>query len=175
MKKFISIVIPVSDDYIIDEHLTKLAESSFVKEVVLLTAQRLKKASGYRQVISTNIFSCESIEKIATTVESQYTMFLFTEEIVKISEDKFFRIASLASHSNAGLLYFDHIENSTNKVIEHPTIDYQVGSIRDDFDFGPIWLVRSVLLKSYASCLDVSYKWAGFYDFRLLFQDTIIS
>lgn len=50
----------------------------------------------------------------------------------------------------------------------HPTIDYQTGSIRDDFDFGQLVLIRASLLHEYAAKQHLAdYKWAGFYDLRL--------
>jgi hypothetical protein len=53
-------------------------------------------------------------------------------------------------------------------VEKHPTIDYQTGSIRDDFDFGQLVLIRASLLHEYAAKQQLTdYKWAGFYDLRL--------
>lgn len=54
------------------------------------------------------------------------------------------------------------------KVVRHPVIDYQVGSIRDDFDFGSLVLIDAKQLKAYAKQAEKhDYKFAGWYDLRL--------
>lgn len=49
----------------------------------------------------------------------------------------------------------------------HPTIDYQLGSVRDDFDFGSILLFRTDVLKKVISEMDTEYNFAALYDLRL--------
>lgn len=55
----------------------------------------------------------------------------------------------------------------------HPVIDYQPGAVRDDFDFGGLWLVRGNLLRQYADSVahtldeGTGYKYAAAYDLRL--------
>ena len=54
------------------------------------------------------------------------------------------------------------------KLEKHPVIDYQEGSLRDDFDFGSLWLIKSQCLRDYAAQTDrVDYLYAGLYDLRL--------
>ena len=50
---------------------------------------------------------------------------------------------------------------------EAPVIDYQQGSLRDDFDFGSVLLFRTDALKAAAKQMTESYQAAGFYDLRL--------
>ena len=78
------------------------------------------------------------------------------------------RLLRVATDSGAGMVYADSYIKKEDKVEKHPTIDYQVGSIRDDFDFGQLLLIRSSLLHEYAAQRsNTSYEWAGLYDFRL--------
>jgi hypothetical protein len=50
----------------------------------------------------------------------------------------------------------------------HPVIDYQLGSIRDDFDFGSLWLVKTSLLHTFAmQAGEHDYQYAGLYALRL--------
>ena len=47
-------------------------------------------------------------------------------------------------------------------------IDYQIGSIRDDFDFGSLWLVKTSLLHTFAmQAGENDYHHAGLYALRL--------
>jgi hypothetical protein len=49
----------------------------------------------------------------------------------------------------------------------YPVIDYQFGSLRDDFDFGSVLFYRSDAVKEAVSRMDIDYKFAAMYDLRL--------
>ena len=70
------------------------------------------------------------------------------------------------------MVYADHYVRKEEcgewKEERHPAIDYQLGAIRDDFDFGPLLLVRTALLKQWAQeSADTLYLYSGLYDLRL--------
>src|SRR5438128_519301 len=74
----------------------------------------------------------------------------------------FDRMAAVLADTNAGIVYAD----STG----HPRIDYQAGSIRDDFDFGPVIGVSREAAREAFSRGGVpadSLRWGGLYDLRL--------
>lgn len=68
------------------------------------------------------------------------------------------RLLSVAVSSGAGMVYGDGVG--------HPTIDYQEGSIRDDFDFGPAMVVSTSLIEKWEKERQ-RYEFAEFYDLRL--------
>jgi hypothetical protein len=67
------------------------------------------------------------------------------------------RMTSVMNERGAGLVYSDSDG--------HPRIDYQLGSIRDNFDFGPLAAISIRAAKEVWR--DGAHKWAGFYDLRL--------
>jgi len=78
------------------------------------------------------------------------------------------RMMLVAGDADAAMVYGDRYTMEGGKRMAHPVIDYQAGSLRDDFDFGSLWLVRTAFLHQYATCdHDRSYQYAGLYDFRL--------
>lgn len=60
------------------------------------------------------------------------------------------RIAQIAESTQAGLLYADHYAMKGGERQKAPVIDYQIGSVRNDFDFGSMLVVKSALLKAWA-------------------------
>lgn len=85
------------------------------------------------------------------------------------------RMLDVAEAMGAAMVYADRWEQcedpegnlSESKL--HPVIDYQEGALRDDFDFGGLWLVRGSLLREYASITKgkAAYQHAAIYDLRL--------
>ena len=65
------------------------------------------------------------------------------------------------------MLYSDYYTEQDGSQTAHPTIDYQLGSVRDDFDFGSILLFRTDVLKKVISEMDTEYNFAALYDLRL--------
>lgn len=60
------------------------------------------------------------------------------------------RMVRVAEETQAAMLYSDHVLTADGNRENAPKIDYQEGSLRDDFDFGGLWLVRTDLLKAFA-------------------------
>ena len=52
-------------------------------------------------------------------------------------------------------------------ISEAPVIDYQIGALRDDFDFGAVMLWDTAKLKALVAQMDTDYEFAGLYDLRL--------
>lgn len=67
------------------------------------------------------------------------------------------RMEQVIRETGAGWVYSD--------AAGHPRIDYQLGSIRDNFDFGPVVAVSQDAVREAGSRPET--KWGGFYDLRL--------
>jgi hypothetical protein len=79
------------------------------------------------------------------------------------------RLLGVADQTGAGLVYSDLYEVKGGQRSEHPLIDYQIGSLRDGFDFGAMMLfsmkaVRAAV-KKFGAIAKVER--AGLYDLRL--------
>ncbi len=74
------------------------------------------------------------------------------------------RMLQVIEYSNSAMVYSDYYEIKNGKREQHPVIDYQIGSLRDDFNFGPIQLYKTSIIKQ----LQISeYDYAGLYALRL--------
>lgn len=78
------------------------------------------------------------------------------------------RMSRIAGDSNASMVYSDYRVRTSNSAMKNiPTIDYYEGSLRDDFDFGPLFLIRTQRLKDALAAIDKEYRYAGAYAVRL--------
>jgi hypothetical protein len=83
-------------------------------------------------------------------------------ELGEYALDRFYQIAQ---DTKAGMIYSDYWEFLNGNLQQHPTIDYQIGSVRDDFDFGAVLIFNTVILKQITSSNFCDYKFAGLYDY----------
>ncbi|MCQ2178333.1 MAG: glycosyltransferase family 2 protein, partial [Bacteroidales bacterium] len=111
--------------------------------------------------------SSKAVKEMAAKAGGDYA-FICTKETglrwVNFAQD---RMVQIAEDTGAVLTYADHFFEMEGKVVQAPVIDYQEGSLRDDFDFGSVLLVRTSALKEAASGMDEEYEYAGLYDLRL--------
>ncbi|MFZ4440541.1 MAG: glycosyltransferase family 2 protein [Syntrophales bacterium] len=105
---------------------------------------------------------------LLTRVATQYLLYVSPGD-VRPDPHAPSRLYDAAVATGAGMVYADYTELRGGNIVEHPVNDYQMGSIRDGFDFGPIILISTAAarraLRKYGAippCL-----WAGWYDLRL--------
>mgnify|MGYP002729814391 FL=1 len=78
------------------------------------------------------------------------------------------RFLRVADDTDAVMVYADHYKMVEDKMEKHPVIDYQSGSLRDDFDFGSLWCIKARALADYIAQSDrEEYQFAALYDLRL--------
>lgn len=108
-----------------------------------------------------------TIKAIADTTDTEYTL-LYTQALpLQVGAYALDRMVQVAEATGAGLVYADSykIKNGVRQI--HPVIDYQVGSLRDDFDFGSVLLYKTSVLKAAATRMGDDYQFAALYDLRL--------
>ncbi|MBN1925176.1 MAG: glycosyltransferase family 2 protein [Prolixibacteraceae bacterium] len=111
--------------------------------------------------------STHVLREMAEKISSAYFMLKLKPGNVSMKKEEVFHWVDFMKRNNASLSYADYFEiNATSKTLI-PTIDYHEGCIRDDFNFGPLVLIKYTLLKKYLANAPETYKFAGWYDFRL--------
>ena len=116
--------------------------------------------------------SSATLMDIAAKAKTEFTAIVTKPTELDLGEGALERLARVATDSGAAMVYADRYERKEEsgkwKVERHPAIDYQLGAIRDDFDFGPLLLVRTDLLKQWAQeSATLLYTYSGLYDLRL--------
>ncbi len=110
-----------------------------------------------------------TIAAVAAAAEAEYTLLVTRPCPIEPVPGAVERLLRVAGDTGAAMVYADRCTVEGGARRPHPTIDCQEGSIRDDFDFGPVVLVRTDLLRKYAAraAAGPRYRYAALYDLRL--------
>ena len=114
-----------------------------------------------------NAVPSAEIKHIAEKATGTYTLLYIKDtEVVwgYLAEE---RMKQVMDNTGAAMVYSDRYVVKSGQTEKSPTIDYQFGSLRDDFDFGAVVMLRTSSLKEAASRMNADYRFAGFYDLRL--------
>ena len=111
--------------------------------------------------------SSEEIRRIAAETEGDFTLLYTKPTELRFVNRALERMVQVAEYTGAAMVYADHFNRVGDSVSEAPVIDYQMGALRDDFDFGGVQLYRSAALREAASRMTSDYRYAGLYDLRL--------
>jgi hypothetical protein len=109
------------------------------------------------------------IRKIAAECNTTYVL-LYTkpERNIQWGQLGQERMVQVMEETGVDMVYADHYQRTDDgSLLPVPHIDYQLGSLRDDFDFGPVTLLRTAALRAAIATLKVKYNYAGLYDLRL--------
>lgn len=107
------------------------------------------------------VCSTAQIKQIASEASSEY-IFLYLKEDIRFVHYAEQRMLDLMQDTGAVMAYADHFDPNPA-----PVIDYQMGALRDDFDFGSVILLRRDAMLKAVSEMDQDYQYAGWYDLRL--------
>lgn len=170
MKKSVSCFIAGGDLVDIMHTINALKESVLVEKIYVLKSgiYDFEHIAGDAEIFDAPWFSStETIKLIAEKAITEYTLFYTKPLALQPGPWAIERLIQAAEDTGAGLVYADHYTLKEGKLYPNPVIDYQMGSLRDDFNFGSLLLYRTSALKSAASAMDTEYLHAGLYDLRL--------
>ena len=77
------------------------------------------------------------------------------------------RFMKIANDTSAGMVYSDYYQMAEGVRSNLPVVDYQEGSLRDDFNFGSLLFYNSSALKKATAEMTREFQFAGLYDLRL--------
>jgi hypothetical protein len=167
MKK-IDCFIPYASAKQVKVTLGSLRESALVSKIYLMTSDNnAADVEGCTVVKVDSLVSSDTMQKVAKLAEADYTLFYTKYNNLMLGYFALDRFVRLAGDTGAGLLYADSYSVADGNQVCTPVIDYQFGSLRDDFNFGSVIFFDTAKFKEAAAGIDVKYKSAGFYDLRL--------
>ncbi len=184
MREKIDLFLPCEDLMVAQETLTELHDNKTIQHINLLVssdfAAQHQVPDGCTFVVIDRLESSNTITSIAENTDADYVIICTKTTPIKWGLYALERFLRTADDTGAVMIYSDHYSmvkdeslsqdgtSAVGKLEKHPVIDYQEGSLRDDFDFGSLWLIKSQCLRDYAAQTDrVDYLYAGLYDLRL--------
>ena len=157
MREKIDCFLPAMDKRVAEGIISQLRNSKTVQNITQLES---------------GLMSSNALMQVAENAKADYVLLLTKPVKVVLGQGALDRMLRVASDSNAAMVYSDYISKKEvdGKVVneKHPVIDYFAGSIRDDFDFGSLWLFKTSLLHTFAmQAGEHDYQFAGLYALRL--------
>ncbi len=113
------------------------------------------------------LLSSETVRLITSRANTPHVLICTTDQPIQLGQYALERFITVLKYTGAGMVYSDYFDIKNETYSPHPTIDYQDGSVRDDFNFGPILFYSAHVIKEAAKRSENEYLFAGFYDLRL--------
>ncbi len=158
-----------------DLHATvsTLTDSEKVHKIVVVTKENVTLQNDKLEYLGqAPIHSTTTLQKMAGKVDTPYVL-LYTKALpLELGQYALDRMIRVAEDSGAGMVYSDYYEKKRDTLNNHPVVEYQDGSLRDDFNFGSVQLYRADVFLSAVSRMQKEYQFAGLYDLRLKVSET---
>lgn len=149
--------------------ISKLDEIEIVDKVVVISKTQFENKT-IRLIKSDYPFGSEAIKKVIEETQTPYLLLINGITYIELTKEAINNFISQAVKIEGGWIYSHYYEKQNDKLVVHPLINYQLGSIRDDFDFGKCFLIRNDIARK---CLPDLFSnqnkliYAGLYDLRL--------
>lgn len=149
------------------ELIRQFSECPLVNRIFLLSGEPFNCGND-AQVLNVNSFtSGATLVKIAEATTADYVMVSIKPASLELGQFALDRMVRIAADTAAAMVYSDYYKITGASRTAYPVNDYQEGSLRNDFDFGPVWLFPSETFKQAVQQLSDAYRHAGWYDLRL--------
>ncbi len=170
LMKPITIVMPYKPGSSLKKTLISMGTSELVESFLIVSPKPIGLKMGKCDILCPGILTAQkTLERLLSRIQTRFLLLLKEAQPILIEKTSIQRLLKEADRTRAGMVYSDFYEESGRGKTLYPLNDYQLGSIRDDFDFGPLILFSVSAIqesvKKYGMLTDVQF--AGLYDLRL--------
>lgn len=168
MKPTIHCFVPYTDEEQVKGTLDAFKACNAVRHITLLATNPGSKPVADCDIIHIDsIHSSATILTIAEKAKDDFILLYTKQNTLVPGYLALERMIRIALDSKAGMVYSDYYTVVDGKKGNAPVIDYQEGSLRDDFNFGSVLFFNTTDFRKAAAGIDTRYSAAGLYDFRL--------
>jgi hypothetical protein len=170
MNNNITCFLPAGNPEDLQVTLSEIRECGQVGQIYILVVDGLQVPdlqAGVQRIEVPALLSSETIRKMALHAQSDFILLYTKTQPLKLGAFALQRMMQVANFSVSGLVYSDYYALKEDRLVPNPVIEYQEGSVRDDFNFGSLLLFETLALIEAASRMKDNYNFAGLYDLRL--------
>ena len=107
------------------------------------------------------------MKMIAEKADTPYILLYTKTSALELAYKALERMTDFLQDRECGMVYADHHEWKNGEKKKHPVNDYQPGSVRDDFDFGPLLIFNRTEFILASLQMTEERKYAALYELRL--------
>ena len=133
----------------------------------LLQKELFRSPEPVQTTVVSSFTDTPALQQIARQADSDYILFYTGTSPIELHPYAIGRMYQIAESNDGALFYSDYQEIRQGKKIHHPTLEYQTGSIRNDFDFGQLLLFRNDNFQQVVAQMNTDYRFAALYELRL--------
>ena len=164
----INCFIPFAEKEQAQKTIDGLKSSALVNKIYLLAGADVQgTVEGCEVIKVTNLNASATMRAIADKADADFVLLYTKYDTLKFAPFAIDRFVQIAQDSQSGMLYADHYNVTDKGADKAPVIDYQYGSLRDDFDFGSVLFFCAQCFKQAVAAMKADYEFAGLYDLRL--------
>lgn len=169
--KTISVVLPYTPAPFFKDLARRLSGLPLVSRVFVLS-QNDAAADSYKEsytVLPGTMTDERTLSAIVEMAETSHVLFVLTGADLAFGPSEVTRLMTAAVDRKAGIVYSDFYEEDQGRRSLHPLNDYQAGSVREGFDFGPVILLSLDAVRESRSRYGTvsGVRFAALYDLRL--------
>lgn len=172
MNKTITCFIPYGSENQINKTISHLQECSTVDRIFLLPTSPVPNLNLPDKCYILPSSAPESVERyrqVALYANTSFTLICTQVQDLEFGYMALERMCDYLSAPQCSMVYADHYKTIKGERTPHPVIDYQLGSVRDDFDFGSLLMFRTDYLKKAVNEIEAEkeYQHSALYALRL--------
>lgn len=151
------------------ENIRHLRAAAPVNHIFVLSSSSLPRElpEGCTLLNAASFGNTTALKELLPHLTSRYTLFLTRPGKVETGYLALERFIRLMEDTGAVMSYADHYRCVKENRQPHPVIDYQQGSVRDDFDFGSLLFFNTDALRAEIKQLNDERHFAALYELRL--------
>jgi len=166
----ITAIVPFYTGPYFEKLIKYLSSSPFIERIFILHNDLIFKRYPKSEILNgENFQSTDTILKILNSIQTDFFLFIIKPNITSFEAMALERLMIKTKDYGVAMVYSDFYDELCGQKFYHPLNDYQLGSVRDDFDFGSMILFSmskvKCTLKEYGLLSDL--RWGGLYDLRL--------
>lgn len=165
--KNIICIVPTAEQSELQVTVEALARVPLVKKIYIVGNADIANEKVETIDCKESIYSTSTWKTLQDRLDGDYVLVYTKSMALECGQFALERLVQTSEATGAAMVYSDYYEYKDGVRSLHPVIDYQEGSLRDDFNFGSVMLFNAQMLKKAIADQSTDYKYAALYDLRL--------